>query len=64
MKIPLSQTMACGDTENDIPILNTAAVAVAMGNATSEVKKIADFVTLTNEESGVAHAIHHYMDNT
>ena len=61
LQIPLSETMACGDTENDIPILNTAAVAVAMGNATPEVKQIADFVTLTNDESGVAPAINHFL---
>lgn len=61
LDIPLSQTMACGDTENDIPILKNAAIAVAMGNATAEVKKIADFITLTNDESGVAHAIYHYI---
>ena len=61
LQIPLSETMACGDTENDIPILTTAAVAVAMGNATPEVKEIADFVTLTNDESGVAKAINHFL---
>lgn len=59
--ISVEQTMACGDTPNDIDILKTAGVAVAMGNAEEEVKKIADFITLSNEESGVAHAIRRYM---
>lgn len=59
--IDISQTMACGDTQNDIDILKTAAIGVAMGNAGQEVKDIADFVTLTNEESGVAHALKYFL---
>lgn len=59
--LSVTQTMACGDTENDIDILKTAAIGVAMGNATEEVKQIADFITLTNEESGVAYAIERYF---
>lgn len=55
--IDMEQTMACGDTENDLDILKTAAVGVAMSNATEDVKTEADFITLSNEESGVAHAI-------
>ncbi len=55
------ETMACGDTQNDIPILKTAAVGVAMGNAIPEVKQICDYTTLSNEESGVGHAIRHFI---
>lgn len=60
LNIPVTQTMACGDTENDIPILETAAIGVAMGNAIEKVKRISDFVTHSNEESGVGHAIMHF----
>lgn len=59
--IGLSQTMACGDTQNDIDILQTAAIGVAMGNADREVQELADYVTLTNEECGVAAAIHRFI---
>lgn len=59
--ISLSQTMACGDTQNDIDILQTAAIGVAMGNADREVQELADYVTLTNEECGVAAAIHRFI---
>lgn len=55
--VGIDQTMACGDTENDLDILKTAAVGVAMSNATEDVKAEADFITLSNEESGVAYAI-------
>lgn len=59
--IDLSETMACGDTQNDIDILKTAAVGVAMGNARDDVKEIADYITSTNDESGVAAAIRRFI---
>lgn len=57
LKIDIAQTMACGDSENDLDILKTAAVGVAMENAQACVKEIADYITLSNEADGVAHAI-------
>lgn len=58
--IPLSETMAVGDTQNDIDILKTAAIGVAMENARDDVKEIADYITRSNENSGVAHAIRRF----
>lgn len=55
--IGMNETMACGDSQNDMDILEAAAVGVAMGNADEEVKQIADYVTKSNEEDGVAYAI-------
>lgn len=60
LDISIEETMACGDTENDLDILRTAAIGVAMENATDPIKKAADFITLSNEESGVAYAISHF----
>ena len=57
LNIPMEQTMACGDTQNDMDILQAAEIGVAMGNATEDVKQHADFITLSNEEDGVAYAI-------
>ena len=42
-------------------MIQAAGIGVAMGNASDEVKKAADFVTLPNEESGVAYAIHKFV---
>ncbi len=56
--IPLEQTMAIGDNFNDVSMIQLAGLGVAMGNAEPEVKAIADDVTLTNEQDGVAHAIY------
>lgn len=51
------QTMAFGDGENDISMLQAAGVGVAMGNAADEVKAAADRVTISNDDDGVAYAI-------
>ena len=50
-------TMAIGDTENDLAIIEAAGIGVAMGNATDAVKARADYVTTTNTKDGVAAAI-------
>ena len=55
--IKQSEIMAVGDSENDSRIIEFAGVGVAMGNASDDVKNIADEITLTNEEDGVAVAI-------
>lgn len=49
--------MAIGDSDNDITMIEYAGMGVAMGNATENVMRVADFVTKTNEEQGVAWAI-------
>lgn len=59
--ISIEQTMAIGDTENDLSILEAASIGVAMGNATPDLKEKADYVTLTNDEDGVAAAIKHFI---
>lgn len=56
-EIPLSQTMALGDNFNDVSMFERVGRAVAMGNATDEIKAKCHFVTATNDESGVAKAI-------
>ncbi len=55
--ISLSETMAVGDNFNDVSMFERAGRAVAMGNASYEIKSLCDAVTATNEESGVAKAI-------
>lgn len=58
----LSKEVICvGDAGNDIDMIEYAGLGVAMGNAFDEVKKIANYVTLSNEEDGVAHVIQKFM---
>ena len=46
--------MACGDSTNDLAMIEKCGCGVAMGNARPEVKEAADVMTGTNEEDGVA----------
>lgn len=61
LKIDLAETVAIGDADNDREILQTAGLAIAMGNASDEIKKLADFVTLDNDSDGVAAAIEKFF---
>lgn len=51
------QIMAIGDSSNDEEMLKAVGYGVAMGNASAAIKAVADDVTLTNQEDGVAVAI-------
>lgn len=60
LKIPFDEVMAIGDSPNDISMLERVEHSVAMGNAKEEIKGICKFVTYTNRNNGVAHAIYQY----
>ena len=51
--IPLNHILAFGNGENDIDMLETAGLGVAMENSFDTVKKIADDVCLDNEHDGI-----------
>ena len=55
--IPLKQTMAIGDSYNDVSMFMKVGRPVAMANANTEIKQICGHVTKTNEEDGVAYMI-------
>ncbi len=59
--IPLDEVMAIGDGGNDVSILSKVGLAVAMGNATDELKAVADYVTLDVDHHGVAAAINKFL---
>ena len=52
--------MAIGDALNDLHMVEEAAIGVAMSNASNEIKKVAKFVTKSNNNNGVAHAINNW----
>lgn len=56
------EIIAVGDGYNDISMIEYAGLGVAMANAASEVKAKANFVTLSNEEDGVAHVLKTFCD--
>jgi Cof subfamily protein (haloacid dehalogenase superfamily) len=51
--IPPDAICAVGDQRNDLPMIREAALGVAMGNATPEVKEAADLVTGRHDEDGI-----------
>lgn len=57
LNIQPEEVMAIGDNANDIEMIRSAGLGVAMGNASPQVKEIADLVVRNNDENGVADAI-------
>ena len=54
------ETMAFGDGNNDIEMLEYVEIGVAMGNANNNVKSHADYVTDTADSEGIAKALAHF----
>lgn len=55
------EMIACGDGYNDIPMIKLAGVGVAMSNAQKEVAQVADYITTSNDEDGVAKVIEKFI---
>ena len=55
------ELMAFGDGYNDLSMLKFAGLGIAMANAAPEVRAEADWVTLSNEHDGVAHALQRWL---
>ncbi len=60
-KIKPHEVICIGDSGNDEQMIEYAGLGVAMGNAFPEIKEIADYVTYSNEENGVAHVIDKFI---
>lgn len=56
-----AETMAFGDGSNDLDMICTAGIGVAMGNAYPGLKEAADFVTLDCDADGVAYAVEQFV---
>lgn len=61
LHIPIEQTIAVGDGENDLSILKKAGLAVAMGNAAEKVLAAADVVVSDCDHDGCAEAIERWL---
>ncbi|HTB51134.1 MAG TPA: Cof-type HAD-IIB family hydrolase [Ferruginibacter sp.] len=60
--IKQNEIIAIGDNFNDKQMIEFAGVGVAMGNAPDEIKNVADYVTDTNNNDGVAKALNHFFE--
>ncbi len=55
--VPTHEIVTIGDMENDVSMFRNSGFAIAMGNASAEVKRAASAVTLANDDDGFAEAI-------
>lgn len=53
--------ICCGDGFNDLSMIQYAGIGVAMANAQDVIKKAADFITLSNDEDGIAYVIDRFI---
>ena len=61
LNIPIEQTIACGDSENDLDIIKAAGLGIAMANAPEHVRSQADETAPSNDEDGVAAVIERWL---
>lgn len=59
--IDRTEVIAVGDGYNDKSMIEYAGLGVAMANASTEVQDVADYITYSNEEDGVAHVIEKFV---
>ncbi|MBA1290861.1 HAD family hydrolase [Pseudomonas japonica] len=59
--VPLEETAVLGDGHNDVAMFEVAGLAIAMGQASADVREAADVVTDSNEQDGVASAIERFI---
>ena len=58
--IKLEEAIAFGDSWNDTEMLSEIGLGVAMGNGNDDIKELADFVTKSNDDDGIYHALVHH----
>ena len=63
LSIPVEHTIAVGDSDNDMEILKTAGLSVAMGNARPHIKELSDVIVADNDHGGCAEALYEYLLN-
>ena len=59
--ITKEEVIACGDGYNDLSMINFSGLGVAMSNAADDIKAQSDYVTLSNEEDGIAHVVDKFI---
>lgn len=56
-----NEMICCGDGYNDVTMIESAGLGVAMANAQPAVLELADYVTKSNDEDGVLHVINEFL---
>ena len=55
------QTIAVGDSENDIPMISSAGLGLAVSNATEELKSFSDKTICSNDQHAIAYILDNYF---
>lgn len=63
LKIPIEETIAVGDSDNDVDMIKAAGLGIAMGNARTCVKEVCDIMVSDNDHDGCAEAVKQYLLN-
>lgn len=61
LNIQEEEIMTIGDAGNDLQMVKNSKLGVAMANATCDIKEVSNFITKSNENSGVAYAIEKFV---
>jgi Cof subfamily protein (haloacid dehalogenase superfamily) len=61
LAVPLAEIAVIGDGGNDVAMFERSGLSIAMGNASPEVQRAADFVTDSNREDGFANAVERFI---
>lgn len=61
LKIKKEELIACGDGLNDLSMIQYAGLGVAMQNAHQDIQNVADYITLSNDEDGIAHVLEKFV---
>ena len=61
LRIPLAEIATIGDGGNDVAMFERSGLSIAMGNASPQVQRKADFVTDSNGDDGFAEAIERFI---
>lgn len=59
-EMTMDDVVAFGDADNDVTMLKSVGLGIAMGNATDQLKDIADYVTADADDNGIINALIHY----
>ena len=57
LNIPMEDTVAIGDSNNDLPMLQYAHTSIAMGNSSKQVLEVADYITTDVDKDGIWNAL-------
>ena len=57
LQIPMADTVAVGDSNNDLEMFQSAGTRIAMGNAVDNIKNLSDFVTTDVLQDGIWNAL-------